>query len=742
MTATARADDLANGPPEEQIVVTGTEQQAQSPRYTAPLVDTPQTITIITSETIAQQNLLNLRDVVATLPGITFGAGEGGGGYGDKINLRGFTADSDITVDGVRDSAQYSRTDPFNISQIEVVNGANSVYGGAGSVGGAINIATKRPSAEDETVISAGGGTDSYGRLTVDANHMFGEDVAARINLMVHHNDVPGRDVETFQRWGVAPAIAFGYGKPTQVTLLYTHQEDDNIPQYGVPYALNQFNDGPLPGVDPSTYFGYRNIDRQRINYDSATAIVGHTFSPNTHVRNLTRWEHVTQLSIVDPPQGVWCPDNGVDPWSGAACATPGTYQPSGPRGRTRDSDNEILVNQTDLMASFETGSLRHTIDAGLSVSKETYHLDNANSLRNPLGATPNPVLPVMDIHDPDNFYGGPFNSIRSSYSDNEVENKAVYLFDRIQIGDHWELNGGVRYERNDGSGRTVTLTVPYPAPPALPAATLGAPSNNSDDLFSYRFGIVYKPIENASIYFAYGNSQNPSQSSVNGSCQAVTVGSQNCNLDPEEAVNYELGAKWNINARLSLTASVFRNERTNFRVASGDPTAPEQQLDGQARVDGVAVGASGRTTKRWTVFANYTYLDSEILQNISNIAIGGGALDFQAGDPLPNTPKHSFGLWTTYALPFHVTLGYGAIYQGRYTFNRVSITSGLLYTPSYWLQRAMASYQINENVILQLNIDNLTDEVYYERIRNNATSGWATPGAGRSAVLSLTYLF
>jgi catecholate siderophore receptor len=252
----------------------------------------------------------------------------------------------------------------------------------------------------------------------------------------------------------------------------------------------------------------------------------------------------------------------------------------------------------------------------------------------------------------------------------------------------------------------------------------------------------VYKPIKNASIYFAYGNSQNPSQSSVNGSCQAVTVGGQNCNLDPEEAVSYELGGKWDVNSRLSLTASVFRNERTNFRVNSGDPTVPEQQLDGQASVDGIAFGASGHITQHWTVFANYTYLDSEIRQNISDVAIGGGALDFQAGDPLPNTPKHSFGLWTTYELPFHVTLGYGAIYQGRYTFNRASATSGLFYTPSYWLQRAMASYEINENVVLQLNIDNLADEVYYERIRNNATSGWATPGAGRSAVLSLTYRF
>ena len=85
-----------------------TSQKASSVKYTEPLLDTPQTITVVTKEVMDQQNLLGLRDVLSTLPGITFGAGEGGGGYGDSINLRGFNANSDITTDGVRDSAQYS----------------------------------------------------------------------------------------------------------------------------------------------------------------------------------------------------------------------------------------------------------------------------------------------------------------------------------------------------------------------------------------------------------------------------------------------------------------------------------------------------------------------------------------------------------------------------------------------------------------------------------------------------------
>ncbi|MDP0918922.1 TonB-dependent receptor plug domain-containing protein, partial [Klebsiella pneumoniae] len=116
-----------------------------------------------------------LCDVLSTVPGITFGAGEGGSGYGDSINLRGFSASGDIYVDGVRDSAQYSRTDPFNLEQVEVVSGASSVYSGSGAVGGTINLVSKTPELRDKTTLSAGIGTDSYKRITLDSNQQLND---------------------------------------------------------------------------------------------------------------------------------------------------------------------------------------------------------------------------------------------------------------------------------------------------------------------------------------------------------------------------------------------------------------------------------------------------------------------------------------------------------------------------------------------------------------------------------------
>ena len=247
------------------------------------------------------------------MPGITFTAGEGGGGYGDGVNLRGYTASSDISTDGVRDSAQYSRTDPFNLEQLELVSGANSVYTGAGSVGGSINLVTKAPRGMPNTVLDIAGGDNSYARLTLDSELEIGDAVDFRLNMMTHQNDVPGRDVERYERWGVAPSVAFG-SDTTRVTLALVHQEDDNIPQYGVPYALDAFNGGPLPGVPSSAYYGYANIDTQEIGLDAFTGTVSHELGENVSLRNLTRWQQVDQLSLVNQPQGTWCVGDGHQP--------------------------------------------------------------------------------------------------------------------------------------------------------------------------------------------------------------------------------------------------------------------------------------------------------------------------------------------------------------------------------------------------------------------------------------------
>lgn len=751
-----------------------TLRKASSHKYTEPLRDTPQTVTVVDRDVLDQQNLLGLREILSNLPGITFGAGEGGGGYGDSITLRGFTAGSDITTDGVRDSALYSRSDSFNLEAVELVNGANSAMSGAGSVGGSINLVSKTAREGDAHAFTLGVGSDGYGRATADSNIDFGAGTALRLNAMVHENDIAGRDHEFANRQGFAPSLAFGLGTSRRVAFSALHQDDTLLPQYGVPYALNPYNDGPLPGIDRETYFGYRNIARQDSTVDMLTGSVDIDFNDRASLRTLARWQRVDQTSTATAPGGTWCLDDGTNPYTGQACTSgqpAGTWSPlSGPRGYRRDTRNTIAVVQSDLTLHLGGERVAHTLVAGASLSRETFALETGGLFFDADGsAVPNTNAgyPLMDIHDPYNIWTGPVHYFRSGKSEGDLDNRAAYLFDTIKFGRHWQLSLGARHERNAGASTGWVVSTADATRGRLLSRNPAA--ENTESLFSYRAGVVYKPVEQASLYLAWSNSRTPSRASVNGSCTPAgtgtgTSGTANCEVAPESAANFELGGKWDLpGRRLALTAALFRNERTHYRVSDpGNPQNPsgEQQLDGRARVDGVVLGVAGQLTDRWSVFANYTWLDSEVLRGVSRScldqprpACGNSATDRDpfAGNPLVQTPEHSGSVWTQYTHG-DWRVGYGATYQGGFlTQNNTLDGRPLFETEDWWVHRLMVGYAVGDRLDLQLNIENLLDETYYTRIRNNITftgttvtggAGWAVPGAARSFVLTARWRF
>ncbi|MBB4619014.1 TonB-dependent receptor [Sphingomonas abaci] len=796
-----RGQDARRETARDEIVVNGHVDAApamvESPKATSALLDTPQTITVISDQTLRKQNLLTLRDALQTIPGITFGAGEGGGGYGDSINLRGFSANNDITVDGVRDSAQYSRTDPFNLQQIEVYNGANSVFNGSGSVGGTINLVTKEPRAEDLTIVQASVGTDDYWRGTVDANRRIGADSAVRLNAVVHRNGVPGRKVERYERWGIAPSVTIGIDGPTSLTLAYVHQRDDNTPIYGVPYFRSGVNDGPLPGVSRADYFGIANLDRQEVTVDRFTATFRHDAGDGLSLRNLTRWQRVGQYSVTSAPQGIFClATTGRQPVGATGSATvglpctgtvssvaaggpdgtatslgtvavtvaPGFFQPSGPRGLVRDQENQLLYNQTDLRwERGAKGGLRNVANIGLSGAIEDYRIGTASLLRNAAGA---PILlPPISLANPATDYAGPTHYTLTAQSKSTTRNLAVYAFDTLEMGRYFELNGGVRWEVQDASFRQLPLAVVPPGTAPL-TALQQAPQRSHERLFSYRIGAVFHPVANVSLYAGYGNARTPSSATVRLGCGVATATGttifQPCDVAPETARNYEVGVKAGLfDRRLELTAALFRNARTNYRVASNDPAAPQVQvLDGRSRVDGIALGATGSLTRHWTIFANYTYLDSEVLQSVSDRCLATPGLsgcgnsvadpDPQRGAMIPQTPRHSGSLFTTYTLPFGLELGYGLTYQGKFTtFAPVLPNASQPMVDDYLIHRAYLAYSFGGGLTAQLNVQNFTDAKYFTTVRSNVnattgavTGGWAMPGDRRQAVLSLFYSF
>jgi catecholate siderophore receptor len=302
----------------------------------------------------------------------------------------------------------------------------------------------------------------------------------------------------------------------------------------------------------------------------------------------------------------------------------------------------------------------------------------------------------------------------------------------------------GVRYEHNKATYRswaaTPAATATTPPGPLLAAAT--NPLVNDDRLLSYRGALLYKPVEPASIYLAYGNSKLPSTSTVNGSCTT------NCNVDPQNANTYELGLKWDLlGGQAAFTSAIFRTDRTNYLVASGDPAIPVQQLDGRARVDGVQVGLAGNITREWAVFTNYAHLRSKVLQSVSDRTIEITGIDAQKGNPLANTPQDSANLWTTYNLRHRLTVGYGVNYTSWvYATANVASPTGIYNRatiPGFVLHNLMAAYNFGPQLNLQVNVTNLFDKQYFTQLRSvSTTSGWVNPGAGRTATLAANISF
>ena len=266
-----RTVSLESSAVSETIDVTAPTTRPSSPKYTEPLRDTPQTLTVVPQAIIEEQDATTLRDVLRNVTGISIQAGEGGGGLpGDNLSIRGFASPNDIFVDGVRDFGAYSR-DPFNIEQVEVAKGPASLYTGRGSTGGSVNLVTKMPLLEVAQAATLGAGTENYGRATVDLNQPLEgiEGTALRLNAMWTREDVPGRDAVENERWGVAPSLAFGLGTPTRVTLSYSRLDQDNIPEYGMPWvpatnvALSQYANQPAP-VDFDNFYGLVDRDYEK----------------------------------------------------------------------------------------------------------------------------------------------------------------------------------------------------------------------------------------------------------------------------------------------------------------------------------------------------------------------------------------------------------------------------------------------------------------------------------------------
>lgn len=701
-------------------------------RLQTPLINTPQTVNVVPQAVIQERRAVSMEDALRTVPGITFSAGEGGQ-QGDSPIIRGFAARGDIFRDGFRDPGWYTR-DLFPIDRVEVYKGPSAFAFGRGSTGGAINNVSKWPTGQTYVEGTVTGNTGPGARVDLDAQGTRGN-ISGRIALAAQDYDTPTRDNVWTKRWGVAPSMTMQLDDATKATLAYIYQGEEGTQDYGQPYlplpaysattgALTNpgynGNGSPVSVVPVNRRFWYGITsgpykDLTTTETHILTGLIERQLGNGFKLSNGTRYINNERDSTVTAPRALGNAANVVFA-TGTTAGIPSAGYPVdqmtiGRERRNRGTNADYLVNQTDLTGKFDTWFLNHTLAVGVEFSHEGRSQTRTDlcsqtvaicrtTLVNPQqGAATNAIIP----------FAPNFTTINS---------QAVYVNDQIKFNQYLEFLISLRNDWMNTSFTDYTV--------AAPNTTLG----RSDNMFSQRYGVVAHPWgnPNASLYVAYGDSFNPA-SELGTLSSGASNNAASVLLAPEHNTSIEAGAKVDVlDNMLSLTGAVFRIDKTNLRIPN-DPSLPTAQqflvLDGLARVEGVEFGAAGKITKEWSVFAGYSYLESEIMRTTSLA---------ERGRELPNTPHHNFNVWSTYELTPQFTVGGGTQYQSRAWVN----TTNTAFVPDYWKFDAMASYKFNKNSTLQLNIYNITNAYYFSQYYQ----GHAVPASGRWASLSLRVKF
>ncbi len=578
--APARADDAAALAPTELPKVTVTaehesdgylaERNRSAMKTDTPLLDVPQSVSIVTRDLILDQSMQNLADVVRYVPGAGMAQGEG---HRDTIILRGNSSTSDFFMDGVRDDAEYFR-DLYNLDRVEVLKGPNAMIFGRGGAGGVVNRVTRQANWAPVREVSLQGGSWDNRRASFDLGDGVTDTFAARISGVYEDSD-SYRDGVALERKGVNPTMAFGIGDATVLRFSYEYFDYDRVVDRGIPSL-----DGKPYQTDESTFFGDPARSPTHATVNQGSIVIDHAFSDDVAIRNRTMYADYDKFY-----QNVF--PGAVDALAGTVTITAYNSQQL----------RENLFNQTDLTFSFDAGDIHHEFLAGIELGEQVTDNFRNSGYFNDADASVQAPLDHPTISVPVTF--------RQSSTDADNHGRAtiaaIYVQDQIQLSPKFEAVLGLRFDKFDMNFRNNRT---------------GGNFASSDDRLSPRAGLIYKPIEAMSLYASYSMTYVP-----RAGAQLTSLDITNQALEPEEFENLEIGAKWDIHPGIALTAALFQLDRTN--VVIPDPNDPTVSIlvDGQ-RTKGIEFGASGQISEAWSIQGGYAYQDGEL-----TAALGGTRL-------------------------------------------------------------------------------------------------------------------
>ena len=682
----------------------------------AELMDVPQTVVVINKALMQSQGITTLENAVRNVPGVTIGSAEGGT-IGTNINLNGFSARTDIYLDGMRDRGQYYR-DLFALEQVEVLMGPSSMLFGRGSTGGVINQVMKKPGLKQATELSVQATTNGLVRTTADVNVPFQETNAARVSMMFQTGKASTIDLSNVLDFGIAPSVKLGIGTPTEITLSAILQHRKDMVPYGVP-PLNGF---PI-NVPRNTAYGFSD-DYTEQDVIALNSTVEHKFDANLSLRNQTEfvWVNTAVRETSGGFVGTLAANGGFVQAANGPGGTPYSAAPLNQLyirqlSRDRNINDYTLENQTELTAKFNTASIGHTLLMGTDLNYEAFTNKSSNRTGTCNGI---PLVAGSIGCTPAGFTigaGTPGNvpSVPGNYASSQAWGFGMYANDTIQAMPWLKLVGGVRWDVYSAQIGNSINSVNTPGNTAVPYYT------QTDYFTSVRAGAIFEPTREQSYYFSYSTSFNPS-------LEQLTSTTGTTQLPPESNEGFEVGAKYELlNGNLSLNGALFQITKMNARTANADGTFSPT---GTVRVQGARVGFAGQIIPNWQVFGGYAYLNARIINGITNLSGVGNT----TGNVPLNTPKDSANIWTTYTIKDTYEIGGGVFYVGQ----RYANNNNTVQVPEYTRFDLTAAYK-QPTYEIRANVYNLFNVMYYDALMAS-DGGRAVPGSGTTGLITLTY--
>lgn len=637
------------------------------------LRDTPQSITVLPKERLRDQSLTSISEVLNYVPGMMSHQGENNR---DQVVIRGVSSSADFFLNGVRDDVQYFR-DLYNVQRVEILKGPNAMIFGRGGGGGVINRVAKEPQSSPLREFTFQGGSFMNRRVMADVNQPLSGTIAARVNGLYEASD-SFRDFVNRKRYGINPTLTFSPSSSTQLTFGYEHFYDSRTADRGIPSFAGRPADLPI-----ETYFG--NPDdayaRARVNLLSGTI---------QHQRGRLNIRNRTLFGDYDRTYQNYVP--------GAVNATK-TKVPLTAYNNTTKRRN--LFNQTDITLYATTGRFKHTILSGVEFGRQlTDNFRNTGFFNN--------TTTTIQVPFDDPVISTPITFRQSATDANnhlKTNLAATYLQDQIEISRRVQIVAGLRFDyfdlrfHNNRNGQELRRV---------------------DRLLSPRFGVVYKPLDALSLYATHSVSYLPSSGDQFSSLTTVTQ-----QVKPEQFRNYEVGAKWDVRRNLTLTAALYRQNRTNTRAT--DPNDPTRILQtGKQRTDGFELELSGAATRAWTITGGYAH---------QNARITSATAAAPAGAVVPLAPRDMFTLWNKYQVTSRLGLGLGIAHRS----DVFAAIDNKVVLPGYTKIDSAVYVRLTEKWKLQAHFDNLLNQRYYLNADGNNN---ISPGAPRSAKVSLVAVF